>query len=155
MNTTVDFQFQGETYHPGANSNWKTTTTGLTRLAGAERIAARATTIAYVRHLDDFAAFPLTSIWPDLAGAPDKVYVVQTSASVVARCVQMTTDPGDLVLDPTCGSGTTAFVAEQWGRRWITIDTSRIAVSIARQRLLSSLFDAYQVKFRQTGSDLA
>ncbi len=145
-NTTVPYFFEGETYHPGANACWKTTVEGLDRLTQAGRIQRAGRTLRYVRMLGDFPAYEVTNVWDDVAGSPDKVYVVQTSPSVIARCVLMTTEPGDLVLDPTCGSGTTAYVAEQWGRRWITIDTSRVALSIARQRLLTAKFDQYRTK---------
>jgi DNA modification methylase len=95
----------------------------------------------YKRYIDDFPVFPMTTNWTDTASSfmADKMYVVQTTAKVIERCLLMTTDPGDLVLDPTCGSGTTAYVAEQWGRRWITIDTSRVALALARQRLMGIL----------------
>jgi adenine-specific DNA-methyltransferase len=145
-NTTVPYEFQGETYHPGQNSCWKTTTDGLDRLAACGRIMRAGKTIRYVRYLDDFPAYEVTNVWDDVAGAPDKAYVVQTSPSVIGRCILMTTDPGDLVIDPTCGSGTTACVAEQWGRRWITCDTSRVALAIARQRLLTARFPYYRLK---------
>jgi len=98
---------------------------------------------AYVRFLDDFPAFPYTEIWSDLGGARDKSYVVETAPTMIERCIIMCTDAGDLVIDPTCGSGTTAFVAEQWGRRWITIDTSRVALALARQRLMGAKFPFY------------
>ena len=110
------------------------------RLAAAGRLVKSGSTLRYLRFLDDFDVFPLNNVWSDtgIAGfASDKTYVVQTSAKVVERCLLMTSDPGDLVLDPTCGSGTTAVVAEKWGRRWITIDTSRVALALARQRLMS------------------
>jgi adenine-specific DNA-methyltransferase len=145
-NTTVDYAFRSKVYYPGSNQNWKTTLQGLDRLAAAERMEATPNQVAYVRYIDDFPAYPVTSLWDDTAGSSDKVYVVQTSPTVVERCMLMTTDPGDLVLDPTCGSGTTAYVAEQWGRRWITVDTSRVAVAIARQRLLTARFDHYKTK---------
>lgn len=150
-NTTVPFATQGRTFHPGSNSNWKTTIPGMTRLADAERIETRSDTIEFVRYIDDFAAYPITSIWSDVAGAADKQYVVQTSPKVIERCILMTTDPGDLVLDPTCGGGTTALVAEEWGRRWITIDTSRVAVAIARQALLTRRFDFFKLADEATG----
>ena len=130
-NTTVPFKFNGKVYHPGQNACWKTTVEGLDRLTHANRIQRAGNTLRYVRFLDDFPAYEITNMWNDVAGSPDKIYVVQTSPSVLSRCVLMATDPGDLVLDPTCGSGTTAFVAEQWGRRWITIDTSRVALALA------------------------
>ncbi len=142
-NTTVPYCFERKTYHPGANSCWKTTVDGLNRLVRAQRIAKASTTIRYVRFIDDFPAYEVTNVWDDVAGAPDKIYVVQTSPSVIARCVLMTTDPGDLVLDPTCGSGTTAFVAEQWGRRWITTDTSRVALALARARIMGARYPYY------------
>jgi adenine-specific DNA-methyltransferase len=144
-NTTVPFQFEGETFHPGPNSCWKTTVDGLGRLVAARRIVKAGRTIRYVRYLDGFPAFEITNVWDDVAGAPDKVYVVQTSTSVVERCLLMATDPGDLVFDPTCGSGTTAYVAEQWGRRWITCDTSRVATTLAKQRLMTARYDYYEL----------
>jgi adenine-specific DNA-methyltransferase len=150
-NTTGEWTFEGKTYHSGATSNWKTSYEGLERLRRADRIGARKTTIAYVRHIKDFAAYPVSNIWSDVAGASGIIYVVQTSASVVERCLLMTTDPGDLVLDPTCGSGTTAFVAEKWGRRWITCDTSRVAVSLAKQRLMTASFDYFALRYPHEG----
>ncbi len=100
--------------------------------------------LRYVRYLDDFAAYPFSNVWADTVAHPGpvdpKIYVVQTNSKVIERCLLMCTDPGDLVLDPTCGSGTTAYVAEQWGRRWITVDTSRVALALARQRLMASKF---------------
>ena len=150
-NTTVPFTFDGETFHPGANACWKTTVEGLSRLVVARRVKKAGKTIRYVRYLDDFPAYELTNVWGDVAGAAAKVYVVQTSTSVLQRCVVMTTDPGDLVLDPTCGSGTTAVVAEQWGRRWITCDTSRVAIALAKQRLMTSVFDFYELARPEEG----
>jgi adenine-specific DNA-methyltransferase len=152
-NTTVDYSFRGQVFHPGKTSNWKTTVDGIDRLAKVGRVQPRSSTVAYVRFLEDFPAQPLTSVWGDVAGATDKVYVVQTSVRVIERCMLMTTDPGDLVLDPTCGSGTTAFVAEQWGRRWITVDSSRVAAAIARQRLLTASFETYKTRDPQAGVD--
>ncbi|MFN7798919.1 site-specific DNA-methyltransferase, partial [Gemmatimonas sp.] len=148
-NTTVEFEFAGKRYHPGAESNWKTSLEGMQRLAELGRIEARAKSLAYVRYIDDFAAYPINTLWGDtgIAGRRgDKLYVVQTSSKVIERCMLMTTDPGDLVLDPTCGSGTTAYVAEQWGRRWITMDTSRVPLALARQRLLTATFPWYTLK---------
>jgi adenine-specific DNA-methyltransferase len=150
-NTTVNYNFRGEPFHPGENSCWKTTNAGLDKLSAARRIEKAGKTIRYVRFLRDFPAYEVTNVWDDVAGAPDKVYVVQTSAAVIERCMLMTTDPGDLVLDPTCGSGTTAFVAEKWGRRWITCDTSRVAVTLAKQRLMTSSFDYYELKYPHEG----
>lgn len=129
---------------------WKTNPAGLARLRSAERLMAQKDKLRYVRFFDDFAATQYTNVWQDIGGIQSrtdpKVYVVQTATEAVKRCMLMTTNPGDLVLDPTCGSGTTAYVAEQWGRRWVTIDTSRVAVAIARQRLLTAKFDAYRTK---------
>jgi adenine-specific DNA-methyltransferase len=151
-NTTASWHYQGKNYHSGATSNWKTSLQGLERLGRAERIEARRTTIAYVRFLDDFAAYPISNIWTDVAGAAGIIYVVQTSTTIIQRCILMTTDPGDLVLDPTCGSGTTAYVAEQWGRRWITIDTSRVALTLARARLMGARYDYYHLAASEAGA---
>jgi adenine-specific DNA-methyltransferase len=142
-NTTVPYTFRGEIFHPGENSCWKTTVAGLDRLATANRIQKTGRTIDYVRYLDDFPAYEISNVWSDVGGAVDKVYVVQTSTAIAERCILMTTDPGDLVLDATCGSGTTVFAAEQWGRRWITIDTSRVALALARTRLMGARFPYY------------
>jgi adenine-specific DNA-methyltransferase len=136
----------GRTFKPPLQARWKTNQEGMQRLVLANRIHARSGSLAYVRYLDDFPAMTITTSWTDtaIAGRPgEKVYVVQTSPKVIERCLLMCTDPGDLVLDPTCGSGTTAFVAEQWGRRWITIDTSRVALALARQRLMGAKFPYY------------
>jgi adenine-specific DNA-methyltransferase len=152
-NTTVNYVFGGDTFHPGENACWKTTVQGLDRLAAARRIQKAGGTLRYKRYLNDFPAVEVTNLWDDVAGAGDKAYVVQTSTSVLERCILMTTDPGDLVLDPTCGSGTTAYVAEQWGRRWITTDTSRIAVNIAKTRLMTAMFPYYQL-YDQQNCDL-
>ncbi len=116
------------------------------RLCELGRILPRPGLRIYKRYLDDFPYRVLNNTWLDTRGALDRAYVVQTAANVVQRCLLMTTDPGDLVLDPTCGSGTTAYVAEQWGRRWITIDTSRVPLALARQRLLTATFPWYDLK---------
>ena len=150
-NTTVPFSFDGTPFHPGANMNWKTSVEGLNRLVTSGRVVKAGTTLRYVRYLNDFPAFPLTNVWNDTAGSPNKTYVVQTSAKVLERCLLMTTDPGDLVLDITCGSGTTAVVAERWGRRWMTCDTSRVALTLAKQRLMTSVFDYYQLAHPEEG----
>jgi adenine-specific DNA-methyltransferase len=145
-NTTVPYQFRGRAYHPGANANWKTTLDGLDRLAKAGRLLPRKDSLSYIRYLNDFEIAAIGNNWEDTKwgfNAREKVYVVQTNVKVITRCVQMTTDPGDLVLDPTCGSGTTAHVAEQWGRRWITTDTSRVAVTLARARLFAARYPSY------------
>jgi adenine-specific DNA-methyltransferase len=141
------FEYLGKTYYPTANSHWKAQyPIGMARLAVAGRLHVAKNSIRYVRYADDFPKRAMTNIWPDTRTGnftEDKLYVVQTNTKVVERCMLMTTDPGDLVLDPTCGSGTTAYVAEQWGRRWITIDTSRVALALARQRLMGARFPYY------------
>jgi len=116
------------------------------RLSKAERLQLVGNTLTYVRFIDDFRVYPINNVWTDTGASgfgDDKVYVVQTIAKIVERCILMATDPGDLVLDPTCGSGTTAYVAEQWGRRWITLDTSRVALALARTRLMSARYPYY------------
>jgi adenine-specific DNA-methyltransferase len=141
--------WKGQEYLPGPKSRWKTNEEGMARLALAERLESTGPGLYYVRYIEDFPASPLGDNWADtvVAGfSSDKKYIVETSQKVIARCILMATDPGDLVLDPTCGSGTTGYVAEQWGRRWITIDTSRVAVSIARQRFLTARFDHYRTR---------
>ncbi|MBZ8134388.1 site-specific DNA-methyltransferase [Afifella sp. IM 167] len=125
---------------------WKTGETGMGRLLHAERLMLMGRTLRYIRFLDDFGVYPISNTWSDtvISGfGIDKTYVVQTLPKVVERCLLMTTDPGDLVLDPTCGSGTTATVAEQWGRRWITIDTSRVALALARARIMGAKYPYY------------
>ena len=138
----------GRKYFPSGIRGWSTTEKGIARLNAANRIyASGAKGVGYVRYLDDFSALPLTNIWTDTVGQSQyggaKVYVVQTGLKVAERCLLMATDPGDLVLDPTCGSGTTATVAEQWGRRWITIDTSRVALALARARIMGARYPFY------------
>ncbi|MDU7589039.1 MAG: DNA methyltransferase, partial [Acidovorax sp.] len=131
---------------PVGKSGWKTTTSGMARLKKAKRVGLAGKTLSYVRYIVDFPVYPLNNSWDDTvtAGfASDKLYVVQTNPKVIERCILMATDPGDLVLDPTCGSGTTATVAEQWGRRWITIDTSRVALALARARIMGARYPFY------------
>ena len=141
------FQHFGRDFVPGS-LYWKTTLEGMKRLSVAERIIIEGNTLRFKRFLDDFPVVPINNVWSDVGGiqsrSDPKIYAVQTTNKVIERCVLMTTDPGDLVLDPTCGAGTTAFVAEQWGRRWITIDTSRVALALARQRILTAKFDYYK-----------
>jgi adenine-specific DNA-methyltransferase len=146
-------EFEGRTFHPGKRG-WSTTPKGMERLRQAERLFVVGNSLRYVRFLDEVPARPLTNIWTDtgIAGYGDpKLYAVQTNTKVVERCILMTTDPGDLVFDPTCGSGTTAYCAEKWGRRWITCDTSRVALAIARQRLMTAKFDYYELKDPERG----
>lgn len=141
----------GKTFTPG-KSYWKTSEIGIARIAKANRVLERNDRIAYKRYLDDFLAFPLTSTWTDTASSfSERTYVVQTTEKVIERCILMATDPGDLVLDPTCGSGTSAVVAERWGRRWITCDTSRVAVTLAKQRLMTASFDYFALRYPHEG----
>lgn len=145
--------FQGNVIRP-ITGYWKSGELGIARLVKAGRIEQRGRMLSYVRFLDDFPVKPVPNFWADVrfsSRSEDKTYVVQTAARVTERCMLMTTDPGDLVLDPTCGSGTTAFVAEKWGRRWITCDTSRIAVTLAKQRLMTSSFDYFDLKYPHEG----
>jgi len=139
-------EMAGKSFDPGPRARWKTNAEGMQRLLLADRVEPTDRgRLAYVRYFDDFPAFPLGNIWTDTVSSfmSDKIFIVQTNTRIVERCMLMATDPGDLVLDPTCGSGTTAFVAEQWGRRWITIDTSRVALALARQRVMGARFPFY------------
>jgi adenine-specific DNA-methyltransferase len=151
-----EFIFEGKTYTPGAGT-FKTNATGLNKLIAARRCQPTAKgKLRYRRFKDDFGFTPVANLWADISGAVQsrsdpKIYVVQTSTASITRCILMTTDPGDLVLDPTCGSGTTAYVAEQWGRRWITIDTSRVPLALARQRILTATFPWYDLKEEERG----
>jgi adenine-specific DNA-methyltransferase len=151
-NTDQEFIFEGKSYYPRKGSHWSTNVVGLNNLVKKKRIILNGSFPSFIRYLDDYPVTPISNLWANLGGASDKRYVVQTSLEVVKRCLLMTTDPGDLVLDPTCGSGTTAFVAEQWGRRWITIDTSRIALNIAKQRLMTAVFPYYKLNDEQGGN---
>jgi adenine-specific DNA-methyltransferase len=150
-NTTIDYEFHGRVYHPGPNKCWRTTKEGLDRLAALGRLVPAGKTLRYKQYLDDFPLVEVGTIWTDTGRDPQNLYVVQTPSNIVRRCLLMTTDPGDLVLDPTCGSGTSAYVAEQWGRRWITIDTSRVPLALTRQRLLTATFPYYELQDRQRG----
>ena len=119
-----------------------------------KRIALSGRSLRYIRYIDDFPVYPINNLWQDTGTGQfteSKVYVVQTNTKVIERCILMTTDPGDLVFDPTCGSGTAAYVAEQWGRRWITCDTSRVAIALAKQRLMTALFDYYELAHPEEG----
>jgi adenine-specific DNA-methyltransferase len=137
----------GQEIRPSIKVRWKTNEAGMDRLLRADRVELTGNSLAYVRYLDDFVATTISNAWVDIGGiqsrADPKVYVVQTPTTLIQRCVLMTTDPGDLVLDPTCGSGTSAYVAEQWGRRWITIDTSRVALALARARIMGARYPFY------------
>ncbi|WNO53163.1 site-specific DNA-methyltransferase [Stakelama saccharophila] len=140
-----EIAFEGTTFKPSTTQWWKTDSQRFKRLKLASRLQPSGNTLRFRRYVDDFAAYPMTGLWTDTAGSvgSDKTYVVQTGTKVIERCILMTTDPGDLVLDPTCGSGTTAYVAEQWGRRWITIDTSRVALALARARIMGARYPWY------------
>jgi adenine-specific DNA-methyltransferase len=144
-----EFKHQGKSYSPGGNNHWKTSVEGLQRLGLAGRIHVAENSIQYVRFPEDFGVKAVSNLWTDTATGNftgEKIYVVQTNSDVVTRCLLMTTDPGDLVLDPTCGSGTTAYVAEQWGRRWITCDSSRVALALAKHRLMTAKFDYHELR---------
>ncbi|MFH0782002.1 MAG: site-specific DNA-methyltransferase [Pseudomonadota bacterium] len=143
--TRFQYSYYGRLFSPGSGG-WKTNFQGMGRLDRGGRLHIRSTSMNYIRCLADFPALPLSNMWEDTAIAgwsEGKVYVVQTARRVVERCLLMATDPGDLILDPTCGSGTTAYVAEQWGRRWITIDTSRVALALARARIMGARYPYY------------
>jgi adenine-specific DNA-methyltransferase len=143
--TTINYEFEGNIYHPGQNKCWRTTKEGLDLLKDENRIARAGNTIRYKQYLSDFPYTEITTIWDDTGRDFQNIYVVQTPSLIIKRCILLTTDPGDLILDPTCGSGTTAFVAEQYGRRWITCDTSRVAITLAKQRLMTAVFDYYEL----------
>ena len=138
-------EIRGRTIRPPMSARWKTNEVGMERLRLSDRLELTGTGLAYVRFHGDFPVFPITDLWVDTqsGSAMEKTYVVQTSQRIVERCLLMSTDAGDLVLDPTCGSGTTAFTAEQWGRRWITIDTSRVALALARARVMGARYSYY------------
>lgn len=152
--TAIGIEHQGRKFWPSSGAFWKTTTGGMMRLAKASRLAGVGQTLAYKRFSDDFPVKRITAWWEDTVPstfAAQKAYVVETYTKVIERCMLMTTDPGDLVLDPTCGSGTTAFVAEKWGRRWITCDTSRVAITLAKQRLMTASFEYFDLKYPHEG----
>src|SRR3984893_4701951 len=153
--TNYSMTYQGRQFSlSAANVRWKTPPDGMTRLQKASRIMIVGSTARYRRILDDFPVYPLVDLWTDtgVSGFSDKkVFVVQTNPKVIERCILMATDPGDLVLDPTCGSGTSAYVAEQWGRRWITIDTSRVALALARARVMGARYQYYLLADRVEG----
>jgi adenine-specific DNA-methyltransferase len=143
---SVPFVAFGASYQPNASSHWKTTLSGMRNLLRAGRLEPRGKQLSYVRFFDDFGVTPIGNWWDDVvlsSRAENKIYVVQTSSKVAQRCILMSTDPGDLILDPTCGSGTTAYAAEHWGRRWITVDTSRVALALARARIMGARYPYY------------
>ena len=147
-NTDTPFEFDEEIYRPNQNSHWKAKwPDGMMKLKAARRIGLAGNKLKYIRYISDNPVKQLTNSWMDTSSAfaADKRYVVETNPKVVMRCILMTTDPGDLVFDPTCGGGTTAFVAEQWGRRWITCDTSRVAITLAKQRMMTAGYTYYEL----------
>ncbi len=148
------YKFSGTEYKPKAGNHWKTHQDGLDNLSRAKRLIAFGKTLCFKKYANDFPVTPYFNVWEDTVQstfATENIYVVQTYTKVIQRCLLMTTDPGDLVFDPTCGSGTTAYVAEQWGRRWITCDTSRVALTLAKQRLMTANFDYYQLAHPHEG----
>ena len=138
-----DVAYEGTNYKPMSGRSWKTNPTGMAVLARAGRLVATRKSLNFLIDYSDYPVTEITNLWGDTGGSVDRVYVVQTSLKPVQRCILMATDPGDLVLDPTCGSGTTTVVAEQWGRRWITIDTSRVALALARARIMGAKYPFY------------
>lgn len=149
---SLPIEYQGHVFKCPSNLHWKTTQDGMMRLSHAERLFIQGERIRYARFLSDIPVIKIDNIWLDTQlGSQEKAYSVQTATKVIERCILMTTDPGDLVFDPTCGSGTTAFCAEKWGRRWITCDTSRVALAIARQRLMTARYDYYELMDSKRG----
>ncbi|WP_334140554.1 site-specific DNA-methyltransferase, partial [Methanothrix soehngenii] len=147
-----EVKIESRTFNSGKRW-WGIPEDSMYRLINNGRVAVQGSTLSYIRFLEDFPAYPITNVWTDTGTGSglDKVYIVQTDTKIIQRCLLMTTDPGDLVLDPTCGSGTTAYVAEQWGRRWITCDTSRVAFTLAKQRLMTASYDYYELKYPHEG----
>jgi adenine-specific DNA-methyltransferase len=146
-----EYTFDGRKFFPSGGKSWKTNEAGMKRLESLGRLFAPGDSLRYKYYFDDYPVMELSHMWMDTQGATDMTYVVQTSEKVVQRCLLMTTDPGDLVFDPTCGSGTTAVLAEQWGRRWITCDSSRIALTLAKQRIMTSVYPFYQMAHPSEG----
>ena len=137
------FEAFGKTFRLPVNRQWSTTLPNMMRIIKAGRLYSAGNTPRFIRFLEDYSVTELNNVWTDVMGARDVIYVVQTNSQIIQRCILMTTDPGDLVLDPTCGAGTTAYVSEQWGRRWITIDTSRVALALARARIMGARYPYY------------
>jgi len=150
--TRYEISLEGKRFTPHPRV-WATSEQGMKRLIDAGRIQVLGSTLAYIRFFEDFPVSPFANLWTEFSSSVggQKIFVVQTHPGIIERCLLMSTDPGDLVLDPTCGSGTTAYVAEQWGRRWITCDTSRIAITLAKQRLMTALFDYYELAHPEEG----
>lgn len=154
---TVNFEFEGRTFHPGANRHWLLRPDGMAGLAAAKRLGVVGNTLSFVRYAEESGLARRTNVWTDTGQAGftqrKKAYVVETNPKIIERCILMASDPGDLVVDPTCGSGTTAYVAERHGRRWITTDTSRVALSLARERLLTATYPYYRLIDPMRGVD--
>jgi adenine-specific DNA-methyltransferase len=157
----VTYEYKGRTFDPGIRRGlgWKHSAvpekegepSGMDRLAAANRLYVGRNQLRFKRYVDDFGYKALSNWWDGLGGAANPIYVVQTNTEIVKRCILMTTQPGDLILDPTCGGGTTAYVAEEWGRRWITCDSSRVSLTLAKQRLMNAVFDYYQLAHPDEG----
>ncbi|MDD3293132.1 MAG: site-specific DNA-methyltransferase [Geobacteraceae bacterium] len=151
---TDDFKFDEVVFSPPSNCHWKTTPEGMKRLASANRLMRLGNSLRYKRYMNDNPVYPISNVWTDtgISGFSDKKrYVVQTNPLTIQRCILMTTDPGDVVFDPTCGSGTSAFVAEHWGRRWITTDVSRVPLAIARQRVMTAAYPWFELRDNSQG----
>jgi len=149
-NGSFDFEFEGEIFNPGNNKVWKTHFNGMKKLLEKKRISKTGNTLGYIRYFGDFPYQEITNVWDDtITGSftEEKIYVVQTNSKVTDRCILMSSDPGDLILDITCGSGTTAISSEKLGRRWITCDTSRVSLALAKQRLMTAIFDFYKLAY--------
>jgi adenine-specific DNA-methyltransferase len=150
-NSVFPFEFEGITYNPPPGKCWLTSLEKMKKMVDAKRILVESSSPRYILYHDDFPYAKVTSPWYDTAPAQGKIFVVQTNEKVLERCIQMTTDPGDIILDPTCGSGTTAVVSEKLGRRWITCDSSRISITLAKKRLMTSIFDYYALAYPDEG----
>lgn len=152
-NALFGIEFNGKTIFPPKGKSWKTSEDGMKRLIAQNRVTQYESgdTLQYIAYLKDYNISPIMDLWVDTAPPSDKIYAVQTAKLPIQRCILMSTDPGDIVLDITCGSGTTANVAEQWGRRWITCDTSRVAITLAKQRLMTATYDYYRLAHEEQG----
>ncbi len=149
-----EYEYKGRKYRPASTRQWKTNFQGFERLKAEDRLVASGNGLYYKRYLDDFMVKPITDSWGDTGSGgftEQKIYAVQTNVKVIQRCILMTTDPGELVLDPTCGSGTSAYTSEMWGRRWITIDVSRVPLALTRQRLLTATFQYHKLQDQEHG----
>ncbi|HEO1387580.1 TPA: site-specific DNA-methyltransferase, partial [Legionella pneumophila] len=148
-----EYQINGQKFTPSGGKSWKTNLDGMKQLEKLNRLFAPGNSLRYKFFFEDYPVTELSHMWMDTQGATNMKYVVQTPEKVIQRCILMTTDPGDIVLDPTCGGGTTAYVAENWGRRWITCDTSRVAITLTKQRLMTSIFEYYKLAHPDEGVD--